>query len=77
MTFRYMGKLALWFVVGAAVGTAVAILVAPHAGRDARRLLVKTARKAAETSREVLETGRELIEKTNEVVQASLKAANA
>lgn len=57
----------IWFLTGAALGAAVALLYAPQSGRDTRRYLGKKARQGREmvgdASREALDKGRELYEK--------------
>ncbi len=60
------GKL-IWFVAGAAIGAAVALLYAPQTGEETRRYLGKKTKEGAdavaETSREMYDRGRDLIEK--------------
>lgn len=57
----------IWFVAGAAIGAAVALLYAPQAGTETRRIIKKKSREGAEavaeTSREMYERGRELYER--------------
>jgi gas vesicle protein len=57
----------VWFLTGAALGAAVALLYAPQSGKDTRRYLGKKARKGreavADVSREALDKGRELYER--------------
>jgi gas vesicle protein len=57
----------VWFLTGAAVGAAVALLYAPQSGKDTRRYLNKKARQGREVvgdvSREALDKGRDLFEK--------------
>lgn len=57
----------LWFFAGAALGATVALLYAPHSGKDTRRFLGKKARYGREVvsdaSREALDKGRELYKK--------------
>ena len=64
------GKL-VWFIAGAAIGSAITLLYAPQAGRDTRRLLTKKARRGSEAvadaGREALEKGRDLYEKGRRV----------
>jgi gas vesicle protein len=50
----------VWFLTGAALGAAVALLYAPQSGRDTRRYITKKARKSGEA---ISDTGRELFEK--------------
>lgn len=60
------GKL-VWFLTGAALGAAVALLYAPQSGKDTRRYIGKKARQGREAvgdvSREALDKGRDLYEK--------------
>ena len=57
----------VWFFAGAALGATVALLYAPQAGEETRRIIRKKARKGRETveevSREALDKGRDLYEK--------------
>ena len=60
------GKL-VWFLTGAALGAAVALLYAPQSGKDTRRYIGKKAKhgRAAieDVSREAIDKGRDLFEK--------------
>ena len=60
-----------WFLVGAAVGAAVALLYAPQSGRDTRRLIAKKTEEGrdilADSSKEVLDRGKELFDKGREL----------
>jgi gas vesicle protein len=66
------GRLA-WFLTGAVVGAAVALLYAPKSGRDTRKLLSKTSRAGkeavSETSKELAETGRDLYDRGCQLVE--------
>ena len=57
----------IWFVAGAAIGAAVALLYAPQPGTETRRLIKEKSKEGAdavaETSREMYDRGRELYEK--------------
>ncbi|HYV61267.1 MAG TPA: YtxH domain-containing protein [Bryobacteraceae bacterium] len=57
----------VWFLTGAALGAAVALLYAPQSGKDTRRYLGKKAKHGREVvsdvSREALDKGRELYQK--------------
>jgi gas vesicle protein len=57
----------VWFLTGAALGATVALLYAPHSGKDTRRYIGKKARQGREVvgdvSREALDKGRDLYEK--------------
>ncbi|MFM2123618.1 MAG: hypothetical protein RL328_69 [Acidobacteriota bacterium] len=54
----------VWFLAGAAVGSAIALLYAPQSGEETRRYLGKKARegrdKLGDMSREALDRGRDL-----------------
>jgi gas vesicle protein len=60
------GKI-LWFVAGASIGTALAMLIAPKSGAQTRSLIAETAgegrTKFLAGSRELFDRGRELYEK--------------
>jgi len=60
-----------WFLVGAAVGAAVALLYAPQSGKDTRRLIAKKTEESrdvlSDSSKEVLDRGKELFDKGREL----------
>jgi gas vesicle protein len=60
-----------WFLAGAIVGAAVALLYAPKAGKDTRKFISKKTDEGrdalAGTSKEVLEKGREFYDKGKEI----------
>ena len=60
-----------WFVVGAAVGAAVALLYAPQSGKDTRRLIAKKTEQGREvlidSSKEALDRGKELFDRGREL----------
>jgi len=62
-----------WLVAGAAVGAAVALLLAPTSGKKARRVLTEQAERGRkgvlETGQELFERGRELYERGREIVE--------
>jgi len=62
-----------WFLAGAVVGAAVALLYAPKSGRDTRRYLQRATRDGAEAvesgSREVLDRGKELYDQGKKVAE--------
>jgi gas vesicle protein len=64
---------AVWFLVGAAVGGAIALLFAPKSGRDTRRYIVKkteAGREAiADAGKDLLERGREYYEKGRKIAE--------
>ena len=61
----------LWFVVGVAVGAAVALLYAPQSGKKTREYLSEKAEAGKEylgdTGRDIYERGRKVYEKGQEV----------
>lgn len=60
-----------WFLVGAALGAAVALLYAPQSGRDTRRLIAKKTEQGREalvdTGKEALDRGKELFDRGREL----------
>ena len=68
---RENGEKMVWFLVGAAIGAAVALLYAPQSGERTRRLIGRKAREGrealAESGRELMDRGRELYEKGRRV----------
>ena len=61
----------VWFVAGAAVGAAIALLYAPQSGEKTRRMIGKRTRERrdaiVEGGRELLDKGRDLYEKGRRV----------
>ena len=64
------GKLG-WFVAGAVLGGAVALLYAPKSGKETRNLINRKTGEGkevlAETSKEVYEKGREIYDKGKQI----------
>jgi len=64
------GKLG-WFVAGAVLGGAVALLYAPKSGRETRDFISKKSGEGkealAETSRDVYDKGREIYDKGKQI----------
>jgi gas vesicle protein len=62
-----------WFVAGAALGGAVALLLAPDSGEEIRRKLGTTAKKGrkvlGESGQDVIQRGRELYERGRELAE--------
>lgn len=60
-----------WFLVGAAVGAAVALLYAPQSGKETRKLLAKKTEQGrealADSGKEVLDRGKELFDRGREL----------
>jgi gas vesicle protein len=65
------GEKIMWFVVGAALGAAVALLYAPQSGDRTRRMLSRKAKESrdvlSDSGRELLDKGRDLYEKGRRV----------
>jgi gas vesicle protein len=61
----------VWFVAGAALGATIALLYAPQAGRDTRRIIGTKTRQGrdalADTGRDLIDKGRDLYEKGRRV----------
>jgi gas vesicle protein len=61
----------VWFVAGAAIGAAIALLYAPQSGEDTRRYLGDKAREGVDTlsdaGRDLLDKGRDLYDKGRRV----------
>lgn len=62
-----------WLVVGAVLGAAVALLLAPESGARTRRKLVTQAERGRKTilesGQEIFERGRELYERGREIAE--------
>ena len=65
------GERMIWFVAGAALGAAVALLYAPQAGDRTRRMISRKAKEGrevlSESGRDLLDKGRDLYEKGRQV----------
>jgi gas vesicle protein len=61
------GTKVVWFLAGASLGAAIALLYAPQSGEETRRIIGRKTEESretlAESSRELMERGRELYEK--------------
>ncbi len=70
---RGSGALIGWFIGGALVGAAVALLMAPQSGRRTRHTLKTKAQKGRksllESSQDVVARGRELYERGREIAE--------
>ena len=62
-----------WFIGGALLGAAVALILAPQSGERTRRLLGQQAEKGKksifESSQEIVSRGRELYERGREIAE--------
>lgn len=67
------GSVIAWFVGGALLGAAVALLAAPQSGARTRRLLSRQAEKGRssllESSQDIVARGRELYERGREIAE--------
>ena len=67
------GTVIVWFIGGAALGAALALLLAPDSGEETRRKLIKQARKSSkaitESGQEIVDKGRELYERGRELAE--------
>ncbi|MEO8026510.1 MAG: YtxH domain-containing protein [Bryobacteraceae bacterium] len=58
---------AVWFLTGAALGAAVALLYAPQSGEETRKLIGKKSKESAgalnETGRDMIDKGKEMFER--------------
>ena len=62
----HAGAVLMAFVLGAVSGAAVALLWAPHAGEDTRRLLNEKVREGRERATEAAQQGREFATRQRE-----------
>jgi gas vesicle protein len=66
------GKL-LWFLAGATIGAAAALLLAPQSGKETRKAISRTAARGREavsgTSKDLVEGGREMFDHGKRLVQ--------
>jgi gas vesicle protein len=79
------GEKALYFVLGAAIGAATALLLAPRSGVETRKLIVSKAREGADivTNRakavagkttEYVERGKEILQQQRDQLGAAIEA---
>ena len=84
MASEYDGNRAVWFLVGAAVGAAIALLYAPKSGRDTRKYirkrsdegreaLVDAGKEIRDRGRDIYEKGREIAEEAGELLERGRK----
>ena len=70
---RDNGTVIAWFIGGALLGAAVALLIAPESGKRTRKNLLKQAEKGrkslVESGQELFERGRELYERGREIAE--------
>jgi gas vesicle protein len=62
-----------WFLAGAVIGAAVAILYAPKSGKETRQFIADTTQKGKEavvdSSQSVLDAGRDMFERGRKLVE--------
>lgn len=62
-----------WFLTGAVIGAAVAVLYAPKSGKDTRQYIADTAQKGkdavSESSQNVVDAGRDMFERGRKLVE--------
>ena len=67
------GSNLVWFLAGAAIGAAVALLYAPQSGSQTRRLIRKKTdegyKTLADTGKDILDRGREYYEKGRKLAE--------
>jgi gas vesicle protein len=61
-----------WFLTGAFIGAAVAVLYAPQSGKEARRFLSKKVQQSkeavADTTESIVDTSRDMFERGKQLV---------
>lgn len=66
------GTVVLAFVLGAITGAAVALLMAPAAGEETRRLLAEKAREGRERASDAARQGREIVTRGKETLTSAI-----
>ena len=66
------GTVILAFVLGAVTGAAVALLMAPVSGEEARRLLSERAREGRERAEEAARQGREFLNRQRDTLSSAV-----
>lgn len=73
MAFEDNGSKLVWFLLGAAVGGAIALLYAPQSGRDTRKYIAKQTEKGkdalTDAGKDILDRGREYYEKGRKIAE--------
>ena len=68
----HAGAVLMAFVLGAVSGAAVALLWAPHAGEDTRRLLNEKAREGRVRATDAARQGREFVSRQRETLSTAI-----
>jgi len=82
---RGTGEKALYFILGAFIGAATALLLAPRSGEETRRLIAAKAREGAdymadrsramvEKTSSIVDRGKEILQQQRESLSAALEA---
>ena len=73
MASEHDGSKMIWFLAGAAIGAAVALLYAPKPGRETRKYIRKKADEGREAlidaSKDIRDRGREIYDKGREIAE--------
>jgi gas vesicle protein len=67
------GRVLLAFTLGALAGAAVALLYAPHAGRETREMLNEKARESKEKAAEAARQTREVLNRQRETISSAIE----
>jgi gas vesicle protein len=75
------GEKALYLILGAAIGAAAALLLAPRSGEETRKMILTKAREGADSvtsqSRIVRDKTNEYLDRGKEIVQQQRESLNA
>lgn len=58
-----------WFLTGAALGAAAALLYAPKTGRETRQAVTESSKDVIDAGRDMFERGRRLVEDASELFE--------
>jgi gas vesicle protein len=68
------GEKALFFVLGAFIGAATALLLAPRSGEDTRKILASKAREGADKTSTYFDRGKEILQQQRDHLSAAFEA---
>ncbi len=71
---RGTGEKALFFVLGAFIGAATALLLAPRSGEETRKMIASRSRSMAEKTSSMVDRGKEILQQQRESLSAALEA---